>query len=71
MGIQILDENDNPFYDESYISVTTVTNVKRWNKTLNKYDSLQISYPMKNCSEEPIFDLTNNTNKELFNITFS
>lgn len=44
MGIQVYDENDNPFYDESYISVITKTDVKTWNKTTNLYDTLEITY---------------------------
>ena len=71
MGIQILDEKDRPFYDESYITVTMSTNIKTWNSQNSRYDEEKIDYPMLNCSNEPIFDMSNTTNRDLFNFTFS
>ena len=56
MGIQVLDEKDQPFYDESYIKVTMSTNIKTWNSQNSRYDEEKIDYPMLNCSNEPMFD---------------
>jgi len=71
MGINVLDQNNNVFYDPTYINVTTITYQYYWEESLNKYITNITQYPMENCTNSPLFDLTNTTNKNLFNLSFS
>ena len=59
------------FYDSTYINITTITYQYYWDEGLSKYVINVTEYPMQNCSESPMFDLSNSTNKNLFNLSFT
>ena len=71
MGINVLDQNNNVFYDPTFINITTITYQYYWEESLNKYIVNITEYPMQNCSNSPMFDLSNSTNKNLFNLSFN
>ena len=71
MGINVLDQNNNVFYDPTYINITTITYQYYWDEVKEMYITNITEYPMINCTKSPFFDTKNITNQNFFNLSFS